>query len=361
MTQYLERGSDTDVYDDEDITVLHELNKEKVFSIRFDEMRGAFFLTTEANLSVPETFDAETIPERIIARFNSMDDSLGVLMSGIQGSGKSLASRKVSISMRGIMPTIIINTAFKNTQDFISFINKLDSSVIIFDEFEKVFDMKQQAQLLTLFDGGVSSRHLFLFTANDYYRISQFMLNRPSRIHYHFKFEKLDESVVREYCARHLKDEKHLEDIVRVSKTSSKFSYDLLESIISEVNTFDQSVKECLNILNFSPEDNDSNYDMKLYDAKGNLVELCGWSKKHEDMSPFDFNFNIALQRSINTDDDDECAVVSSSEIHIAVNSEQMTRFDNGVYFYKVDDNRFPGHTYTLELEKPKKFWTSLI
>ena len=60
--------------------------------------------------------------------------------------------------------------------------------IILFDEFEKVYDDQDQEKALTLLDGVFPSRKLFIMTVNNKWRVNEHMRNRPGRIYYMLDF-----------------------------------------------------------------------------------------------------------------------------------------------------------------------------
>ena len=97
-------------------------------------------------------------------------------------SGKSLLAKQLMIEAK--LPVLVIEEAFKGSK-FNDFINSIDQEIVVFfDEFEKVYkEQEDQEELLTLFDGVISSKKIFLLTANKD-NINEFFENRPSRIKY---------------------------------------------------------------------------------------------------------------------------------------------------------------------------------
>ena len=123
--------------------------------------------------------------DRILNTFLDRPATTGVMLAGEKGSGKSLLAKAVSLqaAAQGI-PTIVINSPFCGDK-FNAFIQSIEQPVVIlFDEFEKVYDSQEQEAILTLLDGVFPSKKLFMLTCNDKWRIDQHMRNRPGRIYY---------------------------------------------------------------------------------------------------------------------------------------------------------------------------------
>ena len=215
----------------------------------------------------------------IIKRYDNQASSLGVLLTGNKGSGKSLFTTLVSNSMidRGF-PVIVINDSYSG-QDMNEFLNKIGECVIIFDEFAKTYDRQEQNKLLTLFDGIMSSKRIVLVTENDKHSLNDYIINRPGRFMYHFKYEKLEEEVVNEYCDYKGVPEKIKKQIHLLRNRSAEFSMDTLVAIVSEYQMFgsdDCNVDELVSILNISLS-NESLYKLTLTHIENNKTgeALC--------------------------------------------------------------------------------------
>ena len=192
---------------------------------------------------------------RIINTFNDRPRGLGVLLTGIKGSGKSLLGKYVSLElMKKEIPTIVL--PFSNidmeTCDFIATI--CSPCVIFIDEVDKV-DCEAHNFLLSLMDGTSSSKKMFILTANDMYRISHWLLNRPGRIFYHIKHNNLSHEEIQECCEKHLKNKSFIPDVFSTKKEVQDFSFDFLLSLIEESNRYNESPLKFIDIFNASSEE----------------------------------------------------------------------------------------------------------
>ena len=205
--------------------------------------------------------------DRVINTFWSRDKSTGVLMTGEKGSGKTMLSKNISIEMakQGV-PTIVINQPWAG-EKFNTLIQCIEQpAIILFDEFEKVYDSETQEQMLTLLDGVYSGRKLFLLTCNDRWRIDNHMRNRPGRIYYYFSFKGLEEEFIREYCQDNLNEKKHIDSIVNIACVFSAFNFDMLKALVEEMNRYNESPQEVLQMLNVRAEfDSGTGYDVTVF------------------------------------------------------------------------------------------------
>ena len=223
-----------------------------VFSVAF--AHDEFFLRPASPFVLPPKTYGKTSPhaKRILGAFASEPRSLGVLLAGEKGSGKTLLAKKVAIDSG--LPVLLISQPFISAEFFL-FLQEIDQpAVILFDEFEKVYDEAHQDALLTLFDGAYPlTRKLILLTVNSTLKVREHLRNRPGRLRYMIEFEGLDAAFIKEYCADKLQESKYLKDILRLALTCYSFNFDMLQSIVRELNEFGGDFEEMVEILNAKP------------------------------------------------------------------------------------------------------------
>ena len=86
--------------------------------------------------------------ERVVSTFLKRDKSTGILMTGEKGSGKTMLSKNICIELAQLnIPTIVINQPWHG-EKFNTLIQAIQQPcIILFDEFEKVYDREQQEQI----------------------------------------------------------------------------------------------------------------------------------------------------------------------------------------------------------------------
>jgi len=216
--------------------------------------------------------DNTDIITRIQKSYETKDSNLGILFIGEKGTGKTLIAKKICNRMD--LPVIIINSYYR-PNELIKFLTGLPCQAIVFiDEFEKVYDVSTQNELLTLLDGTSDNNLLFLFTGNNVHRINDHFRNRTSRIKYLIEFESLDIVAIKEMIEDMLKDkETHELNIIKLFNIMGNINYDVLQTIIEEVNMFDDSeVNNLLRILNISPES--SLFNVTVTNKKDHRMEF---------------------------------------------------------------------------------------
>lgn len=240
------------------LTKLENIN----YMLKFDDRIGEYYLEEQAPFKLPEKIygNIDLYANRYLKKFNSRNKNLGILLTGLKGTGKSLLAKKVCIESN--MPVIIITKGYSDT-NFISFLNKIEQECIIFiDEFEKIYtggddygiSKGTQTTLLSILDGVFESKKLFLLTANDGNKgINNAFLNRPSRILYYKNYKSLEQSVIDEVINDLLENKNHKKDFDRILSVIGDVNMDLLVSLIEECNEFKETPTEAVNFLNINP------------------------------------------------------------------------------------------------------------
>lgn len=231
------------------------------YHVSFHPMAG-FSLKRADNFEIKEEkIYGDRTPKinKILKTFEAQDRSLGVILSGDKGIGKSLFTQMLSIEAnKKDMPVILITKAYPGIADFIDSIDQ--ESLILFDEFEKVFDdsdeKEQQNSLLSLFDGLSQRKRIYAITVNNLSLVNDFMLNRPGRFHYHLRFDYPSAEEISVYLEDKVTKDNHKEipNVVKFAQRI-KLNYDCLRAIALELNygeKFSEAIKD-LNILNISP------------------------------------------------------------------------------------------------------------
>ena len=268
-----------------------------------------FFLTRITDFNLPEKIYGDTsVIDRWLTSYNDKKRNVGVLLSGLKGGGKTITAKLLAI--RSNKPVICINEPFSGFE-FADFITNpiLGDCVIFIDEFEKVYagsrnafspenEFEGNTSLLSLLDGPYETHHLFIFTVNQS-TINSNMINRPSRILYAKRYEGLSEDEIIEITEDKLVEKQFKDDLLRTAKRIFQLSYDILISIIEEVNRFKEPASKCIEYMNLTPKDirfdcdqwfiNDEGMVDYTYSSYGNSVQYNGETMKLDTR----FNFEV--------------------------------------------------------------------
>ena len=217
--------------------------------------------------------------EKVLRSYQNMNRSLGVILSGDKGMERSLfvqllAQEAIS---KGI-PVIMVTKAFPGVADFIESIKQ--EVLVIFDEFEKIFPIRgeggeSQQSMLSLFDGLSQCKRLYAITVNDLRGLSEFIISRTGRFHYHLRFDYPTAEEVEIYLQDKL-EEQYYGQIPQVVNFCNrvKLNYDSLRAIAFEINQgypFNVAIAD-LNILTTEAQ----RYDVKVTLTNGDVATAKG-------------------------------------------------------------------------------------
>jgi hypothetical protein len=271
-------------------------------------------------------------------------------LNGVKGAGKTQLARLVACkAATQAIPCIIVNQPWSGDK-----FNRLIQSIaqpciILFDEFEKVYDRDIQPEVLTLLDGVFPTKKLFIMTCNDQWLIDDHMRNRPGRIYYLIDFRGLEQKFIREYCDDKLINRQHASAICKIAEMFNEFNFDMLQAIVEEVNRYGETPEQALVMLNSRPTtDNDGDYTIVVtVDGRQLTVnqfypnDICG--------SPLKLT---ELEIRFDNDQDEKCDTDPSSsrkfrprtrsgdQSVVRITQQHLAKFDahQGKFLYEVAD-----------------------
>lgn len=358
-TVFLRNGTAYKPTDEADLDMHNQLPAGN-FIVVEDPLTERLYLQQVEDFTVPSKLygNIEARARRVLNTYRDRTGSTGALFSGEKGSGKTQLARLIAVyAARLGIPCVIINQPWVG-DEFNRLVQSISQEcVFFFDEFEKVYDSQEQKQVLTLLDGVFPSKKLFLLTCNDKWLIDDHMRNRPGRIFYLLDFRGLDQDFIDQYCQDVLVNKSHIPTLKQIAQMFSEFNFDMLKAIVEEMNRYDESPEEALEMLNARPStDNEGEYAIALeidgVEYPRNLFYPSTWegSPMHEQEINVTFN-------GVPDGDGDDVAVSSPSAAstgrprrpgHSApkrqtftIRQSHLRRFDadRGEFVYELSDD----------------------
>jgi SpoVK/Ycf46/Vps4 family AAA+-type ATPase len=212
---------------------------------------GDFFITPNKLYG-----DTEQKALRVWNDYVYYDKTTGCLLTGAQGTGKTLLGELISnIAIRERnMPVYMLTCKAEDNHDataLIEYINNLRECVVFMDEFGKMIKYRAQDQFLTMLSDLKKTKKIFILTENSTLNINSYILNRPGRIKYHFDYTKISRSILTDYC----RDKKVSEELTKAMADkhdkTNVFSFDQLEAIVDEHRKYpNETLHDILEVLN---------------------------------------------------------------------------------------------------------------
>lgn len=221
-----------------------DLTPGMVYSIDVDSYTNEISLEETSGLSLPSkvycTQRDERFIDKVINSYNlSKSGFTGVMLAGLKGSGKTVMAKV--IANKSGLPIINID---KSIRPYIlrNLVEKLgDTSVcFLFDELDKVLGDYDDSVLLQVLDGSdTKGKHMILFTCNNDDEISEYLIDRCSRIRYWRKFDEMSPSLIMEVLKDRLNDKKEVKSLTDFIKDNFEVcSFDNIASFAKEANDY---------------------------------------------------------------------------------------------------------------------------
>lgn len=199
-----------------------------------------FFLEKMPCFEMPDRIygDVNTTTTRYLNTFQNWDKNLGILLTGMKGTGKSLLARNICIQSG--LATLVVTTPYHG-ENFASFLNQIQQRcVVLFDEFEKVYsESEAQEGMLSILDGVLNNKHhMFILTINEESKLTSYLNNRPGRLHYRKDYDGLDNDTIIEICEDILDNTEKISEVVAACMCIGDVTMDIVVSLIKEMNLY---------------------------------------------------------------------------------------------------------------------------
>lgn len=243
----------------------------KNFELTFD-MIGNCFLQEIESFKMPEKiYETDEFMRSLISKtWDAESKNLGVLLTGTKGQGKSL-NAKILCQQIGL-PVICINKQIPLKVDFVQFLNSIKQDFVLYiDEFEKLFSKKSKSEdseggangfhtqesFLTFMDGVLTNENkiLFLLTTDD--EVTEFFINRPSRIKFLKEYDDLPEELFFKICEDKLFGHPKKEELIADLESNISLlslNIDTLISILTDIKNLELPFSKFCHLYNYVPQ-----------------------------------------------------------------------------------------------------------
>lgn len=274
------------------------------------------------------TYDRDA--NHMLGYFLNNKKSVGVLITGNTGSGKSLTCKLLcNKAIAKGFPVIMVNGMNIN-KDIIQYLSTLDNCVIFLDEFGKLTTRENQAILLQMLTD-TNKRIFWLFANKSKYEIHQEFFNRTERIRYYLEYGKITKDVIIEYCKDNNVETNFVNLILTKYNFLSEFSFDQLQGLISEHQYApDIDIEEISRLLNFKGlateylikvddcnfDTDDNRYNIKVLNTSVRMLEpeekltLELFNQIGSDKITFSSLIGLRVELEVHNRETDHCDVV---------------------------------------------------
>lgn len=237
----------------------YDLQPGSVYTVNYDRFSESFTLSEAPNLKLPEKMYSSKSDDKfinkVLNRFNkSKNEVTGVMLSGLKGSGKTVMCKKIALDSN--IPIILIDKSLYPSVlcTLFNLLEDIDVCVII-DEVDKLGKDYDNSYLLKILDGiNSSGKKLMLFTCNDNNLVSEFLIDRCSRIRYWREFDEMNKEVIKYMLEDRLDNKDEVISMMDfIINNFGCISFDNVNSFIEEVNENPKDTfEELFNDMNLS-------------------------------------------------------------------------------------------------------------
>ena len=255
----------------------YDLKSGHVYNLMYERYEGFGYLEEDGKLTTPNRIYSSGIEneliDRVLTYFHDNNKSVGVLLEGLKGSGKTLTCKR--IANRSELPIIVVDAMFPSVKLTEFFTKVTTDVVIIFDEVEKNRNWNSE-DLLSFLDGIQDTcKKIVLMTCNKSTDLSNYLKDRCSRIRYKMHFDGLSNELIKEVVNDKISDKKLANKLYNyISDNFSVKSYDNIIEFINECLTFsNKNIEDLVKLMNIEVNDNIYNRDRKITKTENRIVD----------------------------------------------------------------------------------------
>ena len=188
----------------------YDLIPGKVYNLKYMKGWSEYpYLEENGLLTLPKKVynEDDLFISRVLNSFeNGNNNNLGVLLAGLKGSGKSLTAK--ILAKKSNLPVLIVDSGFPSGE-LNSLFTKFTTPVcVIFDETDKNTRYCDTEQMLNFLDGiQTTAKKLVILTCNKTCELSDFILDRCSRIKYFKMYDGISLTIIKDIIKDILKTE----------------------------------------------------------------------------------------------------------------------------------------------------------
>lgn len=237
----------------------YELEKGKVYTIEIDKWSDDITFNVSPDLKMPDklytTKEDESFMNKVINRYENMSQgSLGVMLAGLKGSGKTVMMKQIALNSN--LPIILIDKSFRPSL-LVKLFNMIGNTevCVLMDEVDKLGEDYDDDYLLRILDGvNTTGKKLMVFTCNDQENINEYLTDRCSRIRYWKEFDVMPTSMIQNILNDKLDDKNEVSYLTDfIVNNFGVVSFDNVVSFADEVNeNVNSTFEELFNDMNLS-------------------------------------------------------------------------------------------------------------
>jgi hypothetical protein len=161
------------------------------------------------------------------------------------------------------------------------------------------------------------------------------MRNRPGRIFYMLDYKGLDAGFIEEYCMDNLNNKSYIAQVCRLTLLFDSFNFDMLKALVEEMNRYDESPNQAMEMLNAKPFDAGStihNVEVYMNGVKVDPVNVHPTRIRGNPIAHEELSFYVTPP-SANEDDDAE-------QLELEITQQMLKKIDPdaGTFTYVINE-----------------------